>query len=146
LIQKDFEEVKVIIEENIIQLVQEYGIKLLYIFGSYAKGNNNKSSDIDIAVLLHDIYKPIDKLSLLGDLTRIFNRNDIDLVILNDASPVLRHQIIKYGKVIYEDVTETRVLFEARVLSVYMDMEPFRRTQMEYVNNWLEENTGGDNK
>ena len=140
LIQKNFEEVKCIFEKNINELVQKYGIKLLYVFGSYAKGSNNKNSDIDIAVLVNDNYKPMYKLNMIGDLTSIFKRDDIDLVILNGASPVLRHQVIKYGKIIYEESLEEKVIFEAKVLSVYMDMEPFRRTQMEFINERLSEN------
>lgn len=138
LTQKDFEEVKAIFEKNINELLQKYHIKLLYVFGSYAKGNNNKNSDIDIAVLLDDNYNSMDKLNLIGDLTLIFKRDDIDLVILNTANPVLRHQIIKYGKIIYEENQDARVFFEAKVLSEYMDMEPFRRTQMEFINEWVE--------
>ena len=140
LIQRNFEEVKCILEKNINELVQKYGIKLLYVFGSYAKGSNNKNSDIDIAVLVNDNYKPMYKLYMIGDLTSIFKRDDIDLVILNGASPVLRHQVIKYGKIIYEESLEEKVIFEAKVLSVYMDMEPFRRTQMEFINERLSEN------
>ncbi|HAZ37090.1 MAG TPA: nucleotidyltransferase domain-containing protein [Clostridiaceae bacterium] len=140
MIQKNFEEVKCIFEKNINELVQKYGIKLLYVFGSYAKGSNNKNSDIDIAVLVDDNYKPMYKLNMIGDLTSIFKRDDIDLVILNGASPVLRHQVIKYGKIIYEESLEEKVIFEAKVLSVYMDMEPFRRTQMEFINERLSEN------
>lgn len=140
LIQRNFEEVKCILEKNINELVQKYGIKLLYVFGSYAKGSNNKNSDIDIAVLVDDNYKPMYKLNMIGDLTSIFKRDDIDLVILNGASPVLRHQVIKYGKIIYEESLEEKVIFEAKVLSVYMDMEPFRRTQMEFINERLSEN------
>ena len=140
MIQRNFEEVKCILEKNINELVQKYGIKLLYVFGSYAKGSNNKNSDIDIAVLVDDNYKPMYKLYMIGDLTSIFKRDDIDLVILNGASPVLRHQVIKYGKIIYEESLEEKVIFEAKVLSVYMDMEPFRRTQMEFINERLSEN------
>ena len=140
MIQRNFEEVKCIFEKNINELVQKYGIKLLYVFGSYAKGSNNKNSDIDIAVLVDDNYKPMYKLNMIGDLTSIFKRDDIDLVILNGASPVLRHQVIKYGKIIYEESLEEKVIFEAKVLSVYMDMEPFRRTQMEFINERLSEN------
>lgn len=138
LTQKDFKEVKCIFEKNINELLQKYHIKLLYVFGSYAKGNNNQNSDIDIAVLLDDSYSAVDKLNLIGDLTLIFKRDDIDLVILNTANPVLRHQIIKYGKIVYEENQDTRVFFEVKVLSEYMDMEPFRRTQMEFINEWAE--------
>ncbi|BDR66051.1 type VII toxin-antitoxin system MntA family adenylyltransferase antitoxin [Clostridium tetani] len=145
MLQNNLKEVIDILDNNIEKLVEDYGIKLLYIFGSYAKGKNNKNSDLDIAVLLDENYNPMDKLRLIGDLTLIFKRDDIDLVILNSASPVLRHQIIKYGKLVYMEREETKVFFEVKVLNVYMDMEPFRRTQMKYINEWIEKNSRGDN-
>lgn len=144
MLQNNLKEVINILDNNIEKLVEDYGIKLLYIFGSYAKGKNTEDSDLDIAVLLDENYNPMDKLSLIGDLTLIFKRNDIDLVILNSASPVLRHQIIKYGKLVYMESEEVKVFFEVKVLKVYMDMEPFRRTQMKYISEWIEKNSGSD--
>ncbi|MDK2828134.1 MAG: uncharacterized protein PWP67_934 [Clostridium butyricum] len=49
------------------------------------------------------------KLNLIGDLISIFKRDDIDLVVLNSANPVLRHQIIKFGKLIFEESEDVKV-------------------------------------
>lgn len=144
MIQKDLSEGIFLLKQNLSGLLKDYKIKLIYIFGSYAKGNNNENSDLDIAVLLEDTYNPLDKLSLIGALIDIFRRNDIDLVILNEASPVLRHQVIKYGKLAYKEDEDIKVNFEVKVLREYMDMEPFRRTQMEYIKLWAKENSGGE--
>jgi len=138
MIQKDLNEVISILKNNLNALLEKYNIKLIYIFGSYAKGKNDKNSDLDIAVLLEKGYNPLDKLSLIGDFIDIFKRNDIDLVILNDANPVLEHQVIKYGKLVYMKDEDTKVFYEVRVLKEYMDMEYFRNTQMEYIRQWAE--------
>lgn len=142
--QKDLEAINKLFKDNLKSLLQEYDIKLIYIFGSYAKGNNNANSDLDIAVLLNNDYDPMDKLSLIGDLTSIFKRNDIDLVILNSANSVLKHQVIKYGKLIFMENEDIKVNFEVRVLKEYMDMEPFRRTQRTYINEWFKNTAGVD--
>lgn len=76
MIQKNLEEVMKLIKENINSLLKNYKIKLIYIFGSYAKVRNNKNSDLDIAVLLEDTFNPLDKLSLIGELTDIFKRDN----------------------------------------------------------------------
>lgn len=86
---------------------------------------------------MNNDYDPMDKLSLIGDLTSIFKRDDIDLVILNSANSVLKHQVIKYGKLIFMENEDIKVNFEVRVLKEYMDMEPFRRTQRTYINKWI---------
>lgn len=142
--QKNLDEINKLFKDNLKSLLQEYDIKLIYIFGSYAKGNNNANSDLDIAVLLNNDYDPMDKLSLIGDLTSIFKRNDIDLVILNSANSVLKHQVIKYGKLIFMENEDIKVNFEVRVLKEYMDMEPFRRTQRTYINEWFKNTAGVD--
>lgn len=143
MIQKDLQEVKNLIEHRVQILTEKHYIKLIYIFGSYAKGKNDKNSDLDIAILLNKGYNPMEKLDLIGELTDIFKRNDIDLVILNDANEVLKHQIIKYGKIVYMENEDIKVNFEVRVLKEYMDMEPFRRTQMKYIKEWFKSNYGG---
>lgn len=144
MIQKNLQEILNILEKHLENLIRYYNIKLLYIFGSYAKNKNHNNSDLDIAVLLQEDYDPMDKLNLIGDLTTIFKRDDIDLVILNSAKPVLKHQIIKHGKIIYMKTQECKVDFEVKVLNEYMDMEPFRKTQMKYISEWIKSNAGSD--
>lgn len=146
MFQKCFDEVKRMIVDNMDRLIEAYGIRLVYIFGSYAKGNNNEKSDIDIAVLLNNDYNPMDKLELIGELTSVLRREDIDLVILNSANPVLRHQVIKYGKLIYMESEDVKVDFEVKVLKEYMDMEPFRKVQMAGIKHWVEKTLGVDDK
>lgn len=63
-------------------------------------------------------------------------RDDIDLVILNYSNSVLSYQVIKYGKVVYQESEETKILFECKVLKEYMDMEYFRKNQM-YFREWF---------
>jgi uncharacterized protein len=135
--RKDFDEIRMILLREIKKLNSVYKIKLLYIFGSYAKGTNNDDSDIDIAVLLEEGYSPLHKVSLLGNLSDTLKTDNIDLVILNSAHSVLKHQVIKYGKIVYNESEESRILYEVRVLKEYMDMEYFRKTQMHYISEWI---------
>ena len=131
--QRNIEEVKEILNKHLDELIGQFKINLIYIFGSFAKGNNREDSDLDIAVLLEGETNPFIKLELLNELIDIFHRDDIDLVILNSVDEVLKFQVIKYGKVIYMEDLTTKVMFEARVMSEYMDMEHFRNIQQEYT-------------
>lgn len=49
---KDIEEVKKVLRKHIDGIVEEYNVKLIYIFGSYAKGTNRENSDLDIAIYM----------------------------------------------------------------------------------------------
>jgi len=51
------------IKETLIPIAQFYGVKKLYLFGSYAKGTANQESDID---LLIEKGKPMSLLKLSG--------------------------------------------------------------------------------
>lgn len=139
--QRDLNEVISILNENINFLKEQFDIKLIYIFGSYAKGKNNKNSDLDIAVLL-GTYQTYDKINLISEFVGIFKRDDIDVVVLNEANSLLKFQVIKYGKVAYMVSEYEKVIFEARTLDEYMDMEFFRKRQNQIVDMIFKEKWG----
>ena len=51
------------IKKTITPIARSYGVKRIYLFGSYAKGNANENSDID---LLIEKGKPMSLLKLSG--------------------------------------------------------------------------------
>ena len=76
-------------------------IKIIIIFGSYAKGNFNNDSDIDIAVILKDYNNIMDIQVELMRLSRKidsriephpFRERDFEL-----SNPIV-NEIIKYGQ------------------------------------------------
>lgn len=131
IMQKDIEEVKKILKNHIDRIIEEYNIKLIYIFGSYAKGTNRENSDLDIGIYMEKEIDSFDRLKILDALIDILQREDIDLVILNKVDIELQFQVIKYGQIIYMDNLLTKVLYESKIMSFYMDMEYFRNTQYE---------------
>ncbi len=128
----NIEDIKTIFENHMDKFVDEFNISLIYVFGSFARGINKKDSDIDIAILLNGKMDAYTKLNILGRLIDIFKRNDIDLCIMNNVNEVLKFQVIKYGKIIYMESLYSKVMFESKVMSEYMDKEHFRNSQSEY--------------
>jgi hypothetical protein len=49
----------------------------------------------------------------------------VDLVFLNTASPLLRHQVIKYGRAFHIRSEVDRVEFETRSEREYLDYKRF---------------------
>ncbi|OGW73799.1 MAG: hypothetical protein A2484_06880, partial [Nitrospirae bacterium RIFOXYC2_FULL_44_7] len=67
-----------------------------FLFGSYAEGSVTRDSDLDIAIFFNsrpDIYM---RNELRGELEKMLGKT-ADLVALNDASPVIRMQVLRKG-------------------------------------------------
>ena len=79
------------------------GLASLYIFGSVAEGRAHADSDLDVGVLLDRCRYPDEnsrfhqRLLLSMTLSR-FGGPDADVVILNDAPPLLGRAIVTRGK------------------------------------------------
>ena len=53
---KTFEEIKKVLQEHRAELMEQYGLKEIGIFGSYVKGEQKEKSDIDMLI---ELEKPI---------------------------------------------------------------------------------------
>jgi uncharacterized protein YutE (UPF0331/DUF86 family)/predicted nucleotidyltransferase len=108
-----------------------YPVRLAYLFGSEAQRQTTPLSDVDVGIYL-DEPDPIRRgkhyLSLLHDLNRTVGNGVVDLVFLNDASPLFSYQIIA-GRMLYSADEELRVAFETRVLREYLDELAWERTR-----------------
>ncbi len=95
-------------KKQAIESVKEYSILVrnvldpykIYLFGSYAKGNWNEFSDIDVAIIVKNLNKDyLDVLQNLYKLRRQVNDN-IEPVLLdfyNDPSGFM-HDIMENGE------------------------------------------------
>jgi predicted nucleotidyltransferase len=129
--------------EQLNRLFAAHGVTLAYLFGSQAEGKASPLSDVDIAVLLGPQVEREQwfqsQLDLTGELMSLFHRNDVDVVILNQAKPLLAYQVVRYGQVIYEDqATRPAVEFAAYAIRRYADTAPLRRLKRQYLEEWLE--------
>ena len=81
-------------EKKIVSILKSNGVVKAGIFGSYARGEAKKNSDIDILV---DIKKDISLLDFVGiklDLEKVLKRK-VDLVEYSTIKPLLRGRILQ---------------------------------------------------
>ena len=111
--------------KDLIEIFKTYPeIKVVYLFGSKALDIDGPLSDYDFAIYFDgmDRKKMFDlKLELVERLSRFLGTDKIDIVILNTTeAPELNYQIIKEGKVVYEE-QPYRILIEPKILNEYFD-------------------------
>jgi len=120
-----------VLEELVKKLGSLKGLAAAYLFGSVATGTYTDSSDIDLALLFEgDSAEYVDRLELMAHLSRIAGR-DVEVVIINNATPRLYHEIMKTGKIILEKNSEVRIKKEMLNRKLYQD---YRHIHSIYIN------------
>jgi len=91
---RNIEEIKKIINKHKTILTEQYKIKSIGVFGSYAKGSADKKSDIDILVKFSETPDIFEFIKLEEYLTQILGIK-VDLVTKKALKPSLREEILK---------------------------------------------------
>jgi len=114
---------------KLAKIFKKQNVVLAYLFGSQAKGNIGPLSDIDIAVYFDESVPANERFDLrletLGQLMDLFKTDEVDLVVLNDAPPLLSHRILKEGTLIFSDNHKKRLDFEVKAVLKYLDWKPY---------------------
>ena len=109
-------------------------IQAAVLFGSQAAGYADENSDIDVAVLYASSPDPIEKLKFQELLSEEM-KQQVDLVSLNEASPILAMQVVKNGSLLYVLDPRAYAEFEVRLITDYADLkrllEPFEKSLLE---------------
>ena len=85
---------------NIVNEVKKHNPKKIILFGSRARGDYRKNSDIDIAVDLELSFREKRKLKEKIDI--ISGVYSVDLIFLNNVEENFRNKILKDGKILYD--------------------------------------------
>lgn len=112
-------------KDLIQKLAKKYpGIKLVYLFGSRARGDFGPSSDYDFAIYLDEqdkAQRSTLQVEILSELTSALETDAVDLVILNDLDqPEMKYDIIAEGKLLFEEEPFS-LLVEPYILNDYFD-------------------------
>ena len=78
------------------KIKQDGNICFALLFGSYARGEQNQNSDIDIALYFKRPPGGLELLDLVHEYSEYIGV-EADIVVLNHASAFLRHQVLKHG-------------------------------------------------
>ncbi len=130
-------------KDKIVKILKEYfekedNVIFAYLFGSYAKGKERENSDVDIAVyvneeIANDSKKVLDfQIKHMSNISDILKK-EVDLVILNHASPLLRHEVISEGILLVEKDHNKLVNFKKMSFYYYQDWLNIMKIKMMYI-------------
>jgi predicted nucleotidyltransferase len=117
-------------DSNIKETVKSYfmnkdNVLLVFIFGSFMSGRLTSQSDIDIAVLFDKKPDFHEILKLTGLISEEINR-EVDIVVLNESSPIIRMQVLKTGELILKKDNRSYENFFVKTVKDYEDLKYIR--------------------
>ena len=124
-------------QQALNETFERHKVVLAYLYGSQARGKAGPLSDVDIAVLFGPDVPENERfnrlLHITGELGSVLHRNDVNVLDLAGASPLLRHRVYYDGRLLYCTDDAIRVRFQTQALRDYVDTEPLRKIKRRYV-------------
>lgn len=105
---------------------------LIYVFGSFAKGEGREDSDIDLAVLFKSEKTSYELFMICGELAAALGR-EVQLVDLHGISTVLGAQIVGNHQVLYCEDDVLRANMNIRFFKEYALLNEERACILEQV-------------
>lgn len=108
-------------------------LSFVYLFGSAVRREDFR--DIDLAVYLknsdekHPQLSTYERFKLAMKIGRIIERklserHEVDVRILNEAPPFFNYEVLKTGRLVFQNDYKKRVRYEGNLLSIYLDYRP----------------------
>ena len=121
-------------QSRLNQLFTQSPVNAAYLAGSLSNRTSfGHLTDVDIAILLMEQIKSdqfLDyQLYFFSELAKRLESDNIDVVILNQASLLLKLQVIKYGQILFSRDEKQRVSFETKAVMDYLDFKKFDEIQ-----------------
>jgi uncharacterized protein YutE (UPF0331/DUF86 family)/predicted nucleotidyltransferase len=121
-------------QSRLNQLFAQSPVNAAYLAGSLSNRTSfGHLTDVDIAILLMEQIKSdqfLDyQLYFFSELAKRLESDCIDVVILNQASMLLKLQVIKYGQILFSRNEKQRVSFETKAVMDYLDFKKFDEIQ-----------------
>lgn len=115
-------------------------ISMAILFGSQIRGTASKKSDIDLGIWLEngeflgDVLEAARiKRRLQRDLITYLETDKVDLIILNRSVPLLKFQVAREGRPVYEKQPGLFASFCSRALREHNDARIFYRATEKYI-------------
>ena len=113
-------------------LEAEPAVRLAYLFGSVARGDDGPGSDIDVALWMEDEADLL-ALGALGERLGAAVGGNVDVTDLRRAPPLLCRQVVAEGEPLLVRDPLFRFDFEMETVRRYEDTKPLRALQQQLL-------------
>ena len=112
--------------KKLIKKLEKYPeVSAAILHGSQATGHARQESDIDLAILFTKVFEPLDLLAFQQELSDEMHV-DVDVVVLNTASPIIAMQAVKNGRPLFIKDKKAYQYFEINLITDYADLKKLR--------------------
>lgn len=115
-------------------------VRLAVLFGSTARGKAGPRSDVDFGILLEP-YSPALRCKVEAELGRAVGKA-VDVVLLDDAPPLLRFEITRDGVLLFEREEGLWTDFRVKAMMDWWDWAPTFRMMSDSAIQKLKEKVG----
>jgi predicted nucleotidyltransferase len=122
------------ITEALRPLMRRPDVQLIILFGSAARGDTHRDSDIDVGILAVEAFDPI---GMTNEISGYLGTSRVDVVDLRRASPLLALEALRHGRLLYESRPGSYAAFYSLALRRYVDTSKLRAAQQQAIGNFL---------
>ena len=120
-----------IVKTSVVKKVRSFfkgrnDVSLVFVFGSFVSREMTAVSDIDVGILFYGSPDFYEVITIKEDLTALLKR-DVDIVLLNDASPVIKMQVLKKGVLVFQTAKNNYSTFYGDTVKQYDDLKHIRK-------------------
>ena len=116
--------------QRLSQVLDREGVVAAMLIGSHARGTVGPLSDVDVAVWHEPQLGPSGRfqlqLQLVSDAGATLGTDEVDVIMLNHAPPLMRHRAMDGSKRLVERDHGQRVRLETQAILDYLDTAPLR--------------------
>lgn len=120
-------------KQKLTDIAEHYQLTLLYVFGSVARGDQTTISDYDLGYAASTKLSLQQQFALQEELQHGLEiHQEIDLVNLANATPLLAYQIVLEGQVLFTRPGAEDNFYQ-RAIKNYIDAKPLFQATKQYV-------------